>query len=83
MRNGGLGHLEDYVASLSHNLRARSRFPELANFSRILIWQSTSALPSGSDVNLLSDSQSVIDFYTEVPDGAFNLGMTKQQRDGP
>jgi hypothetical protein len=51
--------------------------PFVANFPRILIGQSTSALPSGSDVDLLSDGQSVISLDTEIPDGTFDLGMAK------
>jgi hypothetical protein len=55
----------------------------MAIFPRGLIGQSTSALPSGSDVDLLGDCESIIDLDTEIPDGAFDLGMTKQQLDCP
>jgi hypothetical protein len=35
--------------------------------------------PSNSDVDLLGNFEGVIDFDAEVPDSAFNLGVSKQQ----
>jgi hypothetical protein len=42
-----------------------------------------SALPGISDVNLFRYRQSVVDLNAEIPDRAFNLGMTEQELDGP
>ena len=38
-----------------------------------------SALPSGSDVNLLGDGQGIIDLDTEVSDGALHLCIAEEQ----
>ena len=38
--------------------------------------------PGTSDVNLFRYCQGVIDFDAQIPDGAFNLGMTEQELDG-
>ncbi len=53
----------------------------MAIFPRGLIGQSTSALPSGSDVNLFGDGESVVNLDAEIPDGALDLGVTEQQLD--
>ena len=53
----------------------------MAIFPRGLIGQSTPALPSGSDVNLFGDGESVINLDAEIPDGALDLGVTEQQLD--
>lgn len=42
-----------------------------------------SALPFGSDINLLGDGQSVIYLYAEVSDGAFHLSVAEEQLNGP
>lgn len=39
--------------------------------------QSISALPPTSDVHLFSDIERVIDLNTEIPDRAFDLGVTQ------
>ena len=39
--------------------------------------------PSISDVNLFRYCQGVIDLDAEIPDRAFDLGMPKQELDGP
>ena len=42
-------------------------------------------LPSAkpSDVDLLGDAQSVVEFDAKVPDRAINLGVSEQELDGP
>ena len=47
------------------------------------IGQSVAALPVASDVELLGNIESVIEFDAEVSDGAFHLGMSEQQLDRP
>ena len=44
--------------------------------------QSQSALPGSSDVDLFGYGESVIDFNAEIPDGAFDFGMSQQQLHG-
>jgi hypothetical protein len=38
--------------------------------------------PGSSDVNLLRYGEGIIDFNTEIPDGALDLGMSQQQLHG-
>ena len=56
---------------------------ECGYFSRSLIGQSMSALPSGSDVDLLGNCESIIDLDAEIPDGALDLGMPQEQLNCP
>jgi len=39
-------------------------------------------LPCSSDVNLFSYAEGIVDFNTEIPDGALDLRMTQQQLRG-
>ena len=41
--------------------------------------QSASAPPSGSDINLLSNREGVIDLDAQVSDGALDLAMAEEQ----
>src|SRR5690348_10851075 len=41
-----------------------------------------SALPGGSDVNLLGDGEGIVDLDAEIPHGALDFGVTQQQLDG-
>ena len=41
--------------------------------------QSVSALPRDSHVNLFRYGESVVDFDTKIPDGAFDLGMAQKE----
>ena len=40
--------------------------------------QSMSALPSGSDIDMFSDSKRIVDLDTEVSDGAFDLRVSQK-----
>ncbi len=51
----------------------------MATSSRCPTGQSTSALPSSSDVDLLGDRESIIDLYALIPDGALDLCVAEQQ----
>ena len=42
-----------------------------------------SALPSISDVDLLGDGESIIDFDAEIPNSALNLGVPEQELNRP
>jgi hypothetical protein len=44
--------------------------------------QSTCALPSSSDVNLFCYRNRIVDFDAQITNGAFDLGMAKQQLNG-
>ena len=55
----------------------------MATFPRSLIGQSASALPSGSDVDLLGDGESIIYLDAEISDGALDLRVPQEQLDGP
>ena len=42
-------------------------------------WQGASALPSSSNVNFLRDIQGIVHLNAQIPDGAFNLRMSKEK----
>jgi hypothetical protein len=64
-------------------VRTRPRAESLTGTNRRFgVGQSKSALP-GYFVNLFRYGQRVIHFDPEIPDRAFDLGMPKQQLDGP
>ena len=42
-------------------------------------WQGASALPSSSYVNFLRNIQGIVHLNAQIPDGAFNLRMSKEQ----
>ena len=42
-------------------------------------WQGARALPSGSNVNFFCNIQGIIYLNAQIPDGAFNLRMSKEQ----
>jgi hypothetical protein len=77
--------------------RDRNGQAELTNstdhFARLLVrnWHEGEAeggakpvrlCPGSSDVNLLRYGEGIIDFNTEIPDGALDLGMSQQQLHG-
>ena len=37
----------------------------------------------GSDFNLLRNQKGIVDINPKIPNGAFNLGVTQQELDGP
>ena len=55
----------------------------LAGTFRRLMGQSWSALPLGSDVDLLGEGKGVIYFDAEIAHRALYLGMAKKELDGP
>ena len=57
----------------------RSRRRVLARNSRGSPGRACPLCPSISDLNLLRDRERVVDLDAEISDGAFNLGMTKQE----
>lgn len=61
----------------------QAQWQVLASFPGGLIGQSASALPSGSDVDLLGDGESIIDLNAEIPDSALDLRVPKEQLNGP
>ena len=48
-----------------------------------LIGQSASALPLGSDVDLLSNSESIVNLYAEIADSTLDFRMPQEQLHGP
>ena len=51
----------------------------------VIDWRSGRAelRPQISNINLFSYCQGIVDLDAEIPDRAFNLGMPKQELDGP
>jgi len=44
--------------------------------------RASSALPQFSDINLFGNREGIVYFDAQIPDGAFNLGMTEKKRNG-
>jgi hypothetical protein len=57
--------------------------PELAQTGGWRAGRACPLCPGISDINLFRYRQGVIDLDAEIPDCAFDLGMPKQELDGP
>jgi hypothetical protein len=44
--------------------------------------RASSALPQFSDINLFGNREGIVYFDAQIPDGAFNLGMTEKKLNG-
>ena len=65
-----------------HRLCCSERSPHMARRGPNGSGRACLLCPGSSDVNLFRNGEGIIDLDTEVPDSAFDLGVTKQELHG-